>query len=140
MDKICYVKKYKILIIILLVLMVASSGCNSNTTSSNVAPIIFCEDINENLEPIGTSETFSVGEMYAYFQSPSPFNTSQLKITVYKLEGAVETIYDYAQEQVSQDWNTLALPIYIDTAGDYKVVITNPSDDQIIGEGEVTVN
>ncbi|QXE19542.1 DUF4190 domain-containing protein [Clostridium sp. 001] len=127
---------------------------NSNTTnnsSSNVAAttdeskqsikkITFCEKIDNNLNPTNTKDNFNIGEKcYARLDNKAPFKSSKLKLAIYKLNGNSESVFFSQEQDMDQDNTILAVPLNIDTAGKYKITITRSSNDQKLGEGEVTI-
>lgn len=114
---------------------------NSNATCSDIATdnVKFCTGIDNNLNPIGTSETFSAGKIYARLQAKAPFETTKIKITIYKQNNNAENIFDIGEQEVNQEWNTFNIPISLNNTGKYRVVFTNSSDNKKLGEGQVTI-
>ena len=115
-------------------------GC-SNTASSNSASseVIFCEKVDNDLNPINSATTFSVGQFYVKLQTPSAFDTREINVTIYSKNGSSESIVVSSDQQVNQDWDQYAIPITLTDAGEYKVTFSRLSDSVILGEGEVTI-
>ena len=115
-------------------------GC-SNTASSNSASseVIFCENVDNDLNPINSATTFSVGQFYVKLQTPSAFDTREINVTIYSKNGSSESIVVSSDQQVNQDWDQYAIPITLTDAGEYKVTFSRLSDSVILGEGEVTI-
>ena len=111
-------------------------GC-SNTASSNSASseVIFCENVDNDLNPINSATTFSAGQFYVKLQTPSAFDTREINVTIYSKNGSSES----SDQQVNQEWTQVAMPITLTDSGEYKVTFSRTSDSVIIGEGEVTI-
>ncbi|MBK1811531.1 DUF4190 domain-containing protein [Clostridium sp. YIM B02505] len=119
-----------------------TSSFNTISKSNLSGQVIFCEKIDNNLNPINSSTTFSAGQVYVKFVTPATFKTTKIKIAIYYENGTTESIVDSKDEQVNQDWNTFAIPIKLTNPGKYKIVLTRLSDssnDINLGEGEVTI-
>ena len=112
-----------------------------NSTSSNIPidDVEFCIGVDNNLNPIGISETFSAGQVYARLETEDPFKTTKIKVTIYKQKNGTESVLDSSEQEVNQDWNTIAIPVSFDIPGKYKVAFTNLSNDKKLGEGQVTI-
>lgn len=115
-------------------------GCSKNE-SSNLASseVIFCEDVDNDLNPINSATTFSAGQFYVKLQTPSAFDTREINVTIYSKNGSSESIIESSDQQVNQEWNQVAMPITFTDSGEYKVTFSRTSDSVIIGEGEVTI-
>ena len=115
-------------------------GC-SNTASSNSASgeVIFCENVDNDLNPTNIATTFSAGQFYVKLQTPSAFDTREINVTIYSKHGSSESIVVSSDQQVNQDWDQYAIPITLTDAGEYKVTFSRLSDSVILGEGEVTI-
>jgi hypothetical protein len=111
-------------------------GC-SNTASSNSASseVIFCEKVDNDLNPINSATTFSAGQFYVKLQTPSAFDTREINVTIYSKNGSSES----SDQQVNQEWTQVAMPITLTDSGEYKVTFSRTSDSVILGEGEVTI-
>ena len=111
-------------------------GC-SNTASSNSASseVIFCENVDNDLNPINSATTFSAGQFYVKLQTPSAFDTREINVTIYSKNGSSES----SDQQVNQEWTQVAMPITLTDSGEYKVTFSRTSDSVILGEGEVTI-
>lgn len=125
-----------------------SNTNTSNTNAANTADentqgtkeITFCESIDNNLNPTNTKDTFNINtKFYARFDNKVPFKASKLKLTIYTMNGNSQSVFYTEEQDIDQDNTILAIPLNIDTAGKYKITITRSSDDQKLGEGEVTV-
>ena len=118
----------------------AMFGCSKNE-SSNLASseVIFCEDVDDDLNPINSATTFSAGQFYVKLQTPSAFDTREINVTIYSKNGSSESIFESSDQQVNQEWNQVAMPITFTDSGEYKVTFSRTSDSVIIGEGEVTI-
>lgn len=118
----------------------AMFGCSKNE-SSNLASseVIFCEDVDNDLNPINSATTFSAGQFYVKLQTPSAFDTREINVTIYSKNGSSESIIESSDQQVNQEWNQVAMPITLTDSGEYKVTFSRTSDSVIIGEGEVTI-
>lgn len=118
----------------------AMFGCSKNE-SSNLASseVIFCEDVDNDLNPINSATTFSAGQFYVKLQTPSAFDTREINVTIYSKNGSSESIIESSDQQVNQEWNQVAMPITFTDSGEYKVTFSRTSDSVIIGEGEVTI-
>ena len=115
-------------------------GC-SNTASLNSASseVIFCENVDNDLNPINSATTFSAGQFYVKLQTPSAFDTREINVTIYSKNGSSESVVVSSDQQVNQDWDQYAIPITLTDAGEYKVTFSRLSDSVILGEGEVTI-
>lgn len=115
-------------------------GC-SNTASSNSASseVIFCEKVDNDLNPINSATTFSAGQFYVKLQTPSAFDTREINVTIYSKNGSSESIIESSDQQVNQEWTQVAMPITLTDSGEYKVTFSRTSDSVILGEGEVTI-
>ncbi|WP_446897419.1 DUF4190 domain-containing protein [Clostridium sp. LBM24168] len=113
---------------------------NTNESSQSVGKVTFCENIDKDLNPTNTKETFNVNsQFYARFDNKAPFKASKLKLSIYTMDGNSQSTFYTEEQDIDQDNTILAIPLNIDTAGRYKIAITRSSDDQKLGEGEVTV-
>lgn len=113
---------------------------NTDESKQSVKKITFCEKIDNNLNPTNTKDSFNVGaQCYARLDNEAPFKSSKLKLTIYELKGSSESVFFSQEQDIDQDNTILAVPLNIDTAGKYKIAITRSSDDQKLGEGEVTI-
>ncbi|WP_326512260.1 zinc ribbon domain-containing protein [Clostridium intestinale] len=113
----------------------SSSRLNSNNSKNS---IIFCESVDEKLNPINEGNKFSLGNVTARLKMSKSFGTDKIKVTVYKMNGAAESIYDSANQEVNPEWTTMAIPINFTDVGDYKVTISI-NDTEILGSGSVTI-
>ena len=121
---------------ILILGLFAMFGC-SKSESSNLASseVIFCENVDNDLNPINSATTFSVGQFYVKLQTPSAFDTREINVTIYSKNGSSES----SDQQVNQEWTQVAMPITLTDSGEYKVTFSRLSDSVILGEGEVTI-
>ena len=121
---------------ILILGLFAMFGC-SKSESSNLASseVIFCENVDNDLNPINSATTFSVGQFYVKLQTPSAFDTREINVTIYSKNGSSES----SDQQVNQEWTQVAVPITLTDSGEYKVTFSRTSDSVILGEGEVTI-
>ena len=121
---------------ILILGLFAMFGC-SKSESSNLASseVIFCENVDNDLNPINSATTFSVGQFYVKLQTPSAFDTREINVTIYSKNGSSES----SDQQVNQEWTQVAMPITLTDSGEYKVTFSRTSDSVILGEGEVTI-
>lgn len=111
-----------------------------NKSTQTVKKIIFCESIDNDLNATNVGDTFSVdSQFYTKFDNKAPFKTSKLKVTIYTMNGGSQSVFYTEEQDVEQDYTALAIPLNISTAGKYKIIITRSSDNQKLGEGEVTV-
>jgi hypothetical protein len=101
--------------------------------------VIFCENVDENLNVINASTSFAAGDVYVRLKTSSKFNTTKIKITTYKINGIKESIFDSAEQVVNQDWTVIAVPITFEEPGTYKVLFTKVTDVTKLGEGTVTI-
>lgn len=112
----------------------------TNQDAQEIKKITFCESIDNDLNPTNTGDTFSSSsKFYARFDNEAPFKASKLKLTIYTMNGSSQTVFYTEEQDVDQDNAILAIPLNLNTAGKYKITITRSSDDQKLGEGEVTV-
>lgn len=117
----------------------SNSSTTKNTPVSNVnTKIVFCENVDSNMQPINTSDTFTAGKLYAYLNYGTKLNTTKLKITIYKQDGGSESVYDSGEEDCDSDWQTVAVPITLEE-GTYRVVFYSSADGKKIGEGNIDV-
>ena len=121
---------------ILILGLFAMFGC-SKSESSNLASseVIFCENVDNDLNPINSATTFSAGQFYVKLQTPSAFDTREINVTIYSKNGSSES----SDQQVNQEWTQVAMPITLTDSGEYKVTFSRTSDSVILGEGEVTI-
>ncbi|WP_333887809.1 DUF4190 domain-containing protein [Clostridium sp.] len=125
-------------------------NCGANTSDSNVfniekenneatEKIVFCQYIDNNLNTTNIGDTFSVdSQFYAKFDNKAPVETSKLKLTIYMMNSNYFNVFYTEELDIEQDAAALAIPLKIDTAGKYKVIITRLSDNKKLGENEVT--
>lgn len=117
-----------------------NNSSNTGESKQSIKKITFCEKIDNNLNPTNTKDNFNIGEKcYARLDNETPFKSSKLKLTIYKLNGNSESVFFSQEQDMDQDNTILAVPLNIDTAGKYKITITRSSDDHKLGEGEVTI-
>ena len=118
----------------------AMFGCSKSESSTLASSeVIFCENVDNDLNPINSATTFSVGQFYVKLQTPSAFDTREINVTIYSKNGSSESIVVSSDQQVNQDWDQYAIPITLTDAGEYKVTFSRLSDSVILGEGEVTI-
>lgn len=117
----------------------AYQGATGTLFSSTAGNVIFCEDVDANLNAVNTGTTFSAGEIYSKITLSSAFNTDKIRVTVFTVDGSSESVFDTVDQQVNQDWTVMAAPINFTTAGKYKVVFTKVSDSSKLGEGTVEI-
>lgn len=116
-----------------------SNAQTSTNNSVKMGEVIFCENVDDNLTPAGTATTFSVGQVYALLTSSQAFNAAKIKVAIYRMSGASETLLDNLEQDANQDWGSFAIPVTFDSAGNYKIIFTRSSDGQKLGEGTVTI-
>lgn len=100
--------------------------------------IEFCERVDDKLMCINTSIEFTRGVVTARFQKLEPIKTSYIYVTVFVMNGLVETIFDKGTFESNPDWSVCAFPINFVQRGIYKVVVRNPSSEKL-AEGIVTI-
>jgi len=114
------------------------SGVTSELfTSSN--GVIFCQNVDTNGNAINASTTFATGEVYVRLKTSSAFNTTKLKVTIYKINGIEESVFNSKEQVVNQNWAVIAVPIPFKSPGKYKVLFTKENDDIKLGNGTVTI-
>lgn len=101
--------------------------------------VVFCKNVDANLDAVDASTNFSTGDIYVRLKTASVFNTTKLKITIYKIEGIKESIFDSAEQVVNQDWAVIAVPITFEVPGKYKVLFTKVTDGKKLDEGIVII-
>lgn len=103
-----------------------------------VGKVTFCEDVDNNLNPINSSTRFTTGQIYARLQSTSPFNTSRIKITLLYVDGASEIVLDSTVQDCNPAWTVYAFPVTTVDTGTYKVIIMDDVNNTKLGEGSFT--
>lgn len=131
------------LFVILTVFLAGSSGCGKSAPVSDKLPdvreVVFCGNVDENMEVVDARNSFSTGQVYAYLDYGTAVKTSSIKVTMYQVEGQQESIYDSADQECNPDWTVVAIPIAFDKPGKYKITFTNNSGDIKLGEGAITI-
>ncbi|WP_017752526.1 DUF4190 domain-containing protein [Clostridium tyrobutyricum] len=116
------------------------ASVNTNEVSQETGKVIFCEKVDNNLKPTNVKDTFNINtQFYALFDNKAPFKSSKLKVTIYTMNGNSQSVYYSDEQEIDQDNTIMAIPVNIDASGKYKIAITRSSDDQKLGEGEVTI-
>lgn len=107
-------------------------------TPSEETKLIFCESVDDELNPINQSETFSPGEITAFVKSSNSFGTSIIQLSVYKVAGKQEELVDRGKVEINPEWDAFAYPITLFNKGQYKVVVKKDGD--LITDNKVTIN
>ncbi|AZO93736.1 hypothetical protein [Halocella sp. SP3-1] len=116
----------KINCFILLVLVVfVLVGCGGG------AEVTFCESVDDNLKPINSGSVFTTGQLAVRIESPESFGTNKLEVSLYKVNGESEQLFDRGEREVNPDWNIFALTVYFADPGEYKVVFSKPGGEKI---------
>ena len=100
------------------------------------AEIIFCENIDNDLNVTGMATQFPIGQVYAGLQLDSPFNINKIKVTVFKIDGSTERVYIQSEQDISPNWVTFFVPITFADSGKYRVEFSS-LEGKIFGSGNV---
>lgn len=119
------------IIVAIIIIGVIVSGKTSNN-------IIFCTSVDNNLKPTGVSDKFDLGNVTAELKNGKPLNIDRIKVIVYKIDGGSEQIYNKSENNVNPQWDSVALNLYFNDAGQYRVDFMK-EDKTIIGSGKVTL-
>jgi len=101
--------------------------------------VTFCQNVDKNLNAINASTTFPSGDVYVRIKTSSVFDTTKLKVTLYKIDGMKENVFDSVEQVVNQNWFVIAVPITFEETGTYKIVFTKLTDGKELGQGTVTI-
>ncbi|MDP4090693.1 MAG: zinc-ribbon domain-containing protein [Bacillota bacterium] len=111
----------------------------TGTLFQHKSEVVFCEKVDSKLHPINPGTTFSTEEFYVTLTTAAPFHTTEINLTIYKENGASESVVIDTDRTVNQDWSILAVPLTLNTPGKYKVTFSRTSDGVKLGEGIVTI-
>lgn len=123
-------------IVILVAALPSLSGAASG--SGNAGQVVFCERVDENLHPINEGSTFTTGQITVRLERGSRFGTNAIKMTIYKVDGDMEWIYDSSEREINPDWTILSVDAIMAETGNYKVQFAK-LDGEILGSGEVVI-
>lgn len=131
-----------IALIIIIIAIGSSQGSDSSSTSTTTKndkkSVTFCKKVDKDLKAIEENDKFSVGTVTVRLQASKAFGTDKIKVTIYKVDEAAESIYDSANNEVNPDWSVIAIPINFTDPGKYRVDFTTNGKDKL-GSGTVTI-
>ena len=101
--------------------------------------MVFCESVNEKLEPVKPSNAFTRG-VITYVVHGKKIGASTLSIGLYKSLGSgdAESLIDQGSMTVNPEWSTYKNVVTLVAPGIYRVVLTRP-DGSVFAQGSVTI-
>lgn len=100
--------------------------------------IIFCEDVDENFNPVNESDIFTPGQISILVHSQNKLNSSVVVITLYEVQGEQHELMDRDRVQVNPEWDIFTYDLTLFSPGEYKVSVSRP-EEETIAEGKVKV-
>jgi hypothetical protein len=132
--------KIKVLLAIMTCVLVLTSS--SNLFSADSGEVLFCESINDKLEPAGTNTEFETNEisLLAFALDKEPFNVLSVILSIYNQKGSdSQELIHRETRDINPAWNVLALKnIPFPDKATYYVAINSP-DGKLISSGLVTI-
>jgi hypothetical protein len=100
--------------------------------------VVFCEKVNDQIEPIKQNTSFTSGEVGLIITSKEPFDITEIDVKVYRSKDKENyELYISDSIQVNKDWGKVYVPVNIPDNGSYHLdVIKNG---KIVGEGNLTI-
>jgi hypothetical protein len=113
------------------------------TNSAKSQTIYFCEGVDDNGNPIGTSSSFSIpydgGYFYALVQLPVATDCSEVYYDIFDLKGSAENYNTtLTQSGLSNKWNWFWKKITFYYSGSYHIKV-NDCNGRELADGYVTV-
>ncbi len=110
----------------ILLLVLVLSGCGGEQE------LVFCESVDEDLNPVNPGSVFTTGEIKMVLQSSSSLDTSSVQISMYQVHNGHEEIMDSVQEQINPEWDTFYYPLTFFDPGKYKILVSEADGDVIV--------
>lgn len=124
-------KIYRVHFCKMVLLLLLAIGCSKDQ------PLMFCEGVNKDGEPVQCGTKFTTGDMTLFIKAKEPFGSNTATVVVYEKKEYSQPEYTRFEYTINPDLSQATIPLSLYAEGTYIVSII--VKDKEIAKGTVTI-